>query len=318
MQITLTQVNGQSINLDTYAIKEYALDPNNSSQVQVFYYDQGAIAQIAVVSDTITDISKKSPYFFSVTDVSQSLNGLGITATIPISTVTAGIVAGNNVTINGMNAGVVISNTGSSLVVGQLNAPIPSGAKIKGYTTGNVTTGVASVNGTPTYTYAYSTTRYLNAEFRNFQTSPAGIGAVNCIYYFDEDSSIIDQIFVSDTMATIKSAIDGTGAVTQATSITTGVTKDTQKVVITTVNTNLAANASAVFTLSNKFITATSQLLVSVIGYAGTPSTNGLPYVYAKNRTTGAVDIVLANVHGTNALNNTPVTIQVEILNPLT
>lgn len=314
MQISVTLVNGKVIALDTFAIKEYAVNPNNSSYVDIYYYSEGAIANIATVIQSTADISKLAPTFISVTDVTQSLFGEGIVATIPFTVVSGTIVAGNYITINGIGAGICTSNSGGNLVVTGLTAPIVASAHIVGLN-GATPTGTATISGTVTYTYNYSKTRFINTLFRGTNVSPWSVGGVNCIYFFDEDSSILDQIYVSNSLTSLKSAINGIGVVTQITSITTGVTLDTQKGIITTVSSTLAAGASARFTVTNKFITSTSQLQATLIDYSGTFTTNGLPDCVIDNVTTGAFDIILFNAHGTNALSGTT-KIQFNILNP--
>jgi len=89
--------------------------------------------------------------------------------------------------------------------------------------------------------------------------------------------------------------------VTQATSITTGVTANGSSGVITTVSSTLAADASATFTLTNSKITAASVILLQV-AYGGTAAGN--PIVVLDNLAAGSVDIILTNA-GTAALDAT-------------
>jgi len=315
VQITLNQTNGQVINLDTFAIREFYPSPTNTSVTDVLYYAKGAIAKIATVTELPAAILKLSPFFFTVTDVSRSLNGVGITATIPFSSVNGTIAAGNNLTVNGVNAGIVRSNSGGNLVVDGFNAPLPAGAQLVGYANGNLTTGVSTYTTGATYAYAYTNTRYLNAQFRNTFIGTAGIGAVNLIRYFDEDSSVLDNVYVSDTLAVLKAATNGVGTVTQGTSATTTVILNSAKGIITSFASTLAAGASSRFTVTNTYATAASQILVSVIDYSGTFTTNGLPIVAIDTRAAGSFDIILANAHLLNALAGT-VGIQYEIVNP--
>ncbi len=315
MLISLTQTNGQVIRLDTFAIREFYPNPNNTSVTDVLYYAEGAIASIATVTELPAAILKLSPFFFSVTDVSRSLNGVGITATIPFSSVTGTIAAGDKLTVNGVNAGIVTANSGGNLTVAGFNSPLPDSAALVGYANGNAVTGRSTYTSGATYTYAYTNTRYLNGQFRNTYIGTAGVGAVNQIRYFDEDSSELDNVYVSDTLAVLTAAVNQTGTVTQITSATTGVTLNSAKGVVTTFASTLAAGASSRFTVTNTFATATSQILVSVIDYSGTFTTNGLPIAVIDGRTTGAFDIVLANAHLLNALNGT-VGIQFQIINP--
>lgn len=92
--------------------------------------------------------------------------------------------------------------------------------------------------------------------------------------------------------------------VTQITSTTTGVAVNSKKGIITTyATTNLAALGACTFTVTNNKITATSNVRVWIVDYAGTILTNGVPVIVgADNRTAGTFDIIYANTHATNAL----------------
>lgn len=87
-------------------------------------------------------------------------------------------------------------------------------------------------------------------------------------------------------------------AITQATSITTGVTINSMCGQITTVPSTLAAGAEAVFTVTNSDVAAADVISVSTT-YAGA----GTLIVNVNKVTAGAFDIVLANLHASNALN---------------
>lgn len=84
--------------------------------------------------------------------------------------------------------------------------------------------------------------------------------------------------------------------VTQATSITTGVTLNSKSGVITTVSTTLAAGASAsAFTLTNSTITSSSVILTNCEQGATGSSVNALVSSIAN----GSCNITLTNVGGT-------------------
>jgi hypothetical protein len=90
------------------------------------------------------------------------------------------------------------------------------------------------------------------------------------------------------------------GAVTQITSVTTGVTLNKVTGQITTVALTLAAGASARFTVTNSAINLTDiPVLSPVYGGAGTLS------VWPTNNLGGSFDIVLFNAHPSAALNST-------------
>lgn len=91
--------------------------------------------------------------------------------------------------------------------------------------------------------------------------------------------------------------LDG-ATVTQATSITTGVILNKISGVITTVASTLAAQGSAVFTVTCSEAETTSRILVNV-EYAGA----GIPVVTISAVAAGSFDVKLYNAHGANAFN---------------
>lgn len=103
----------------------------------------------------------------------------------------------------------------------------------------------------------------------------------------------------------VQSNNSASGAVTQITSITTGVTLNASKGIVTTVAATAGAAGATpnTFTVTNSFVQADSHISVYVIDYAGTIATNGNPFVIADNRADGTFDIIISNAHGTNALN---------------
>ena len=95
----------------------------------------------------------------------------------------------------------------------------------------------------------------------------------------------------------------GTDAtVTQAASVTTGVTINGSSGVITCFTSTQAAAAAApaTFTVTNPAVTPTSAVVASVAGYAGT---TGTPQVRTNAIAAGSFDIIVTNVHPTAALN---------------
>lgn len=94
------------------------------------------------------------------------------------------------------------------------------------------------------------------------------------------------------------------GTVTQATSITTGVTINTPAGVITTVSATTAAGATSTFTVTNAACLATSVVLASW-AYGGTLGTNGVPVVSINSVSAGSFTVNISNVDATNALSGT-------------
>lgn len=93
------------------------------------------------------------------------------------------------------------------------------------------------------------------------------------------------------------------GTVTQATSITTGVTLNTHSGQITTVSSTLAAAAEATFTVTNSTVSATDV----VIAHLGSTSSAGTPLVVVSAVAAGSFDVTIANLHASAALDNTMV-----------
>jgi len=105
-------------------------------------------------------------------------------------------------------------------------------------------------------------------------------------------------------MAVLGTTYLPTNAVTQITSLTTGVTINGQSGVITTFNAATgAAAAGAGFTVTNNAVLATSSVVATICNYSGTYGTNGFPMVYVQTVADGAFNIIPANLHASNALN---------------
>lgn len=88
------------------------------------------------------------------------------------------------------------------------------------------------------------------------------------------------------------------GAVTQASSSSTGVTLNRAVGQITTVALTTAAAAEEVFTVTNSLVAA-ADIVVAGTTYAGA----GTPVVSTKKTAAGAFDIVITNLHASAALN---------------
>ena len=91
---------------------------------------------------------------------------------------------------------------------------------------------------------------------------------------------------------------------TQSTSITTGVTINAKKGVITTQSATAGAAGATpqTFTVTNNTVSAGKVVKAFIVDYAGTIATNGNPFIIVDNITTNAFDIIISNAHGTNAL----------------
>jgi hypothetical protein len=302
--IALTQVsNGQTLDLDANNIVEVIANGTGSD---VSYFYQGAQSKIVNVTESPTVIQGKAPNIISVTDVSGSALAGGITATITYNTLVGTFEVGETLLVNGVGGGTIQSDSGTVLVVNFFSAPLPAGAKLSGRNSA----ATATETGTTTYTYKTSYTRYINAV-RILTAGSANIGAVNQLGYYDADNSVVEFIYVSNTLASILTAANNgqngypnfvKATVTQGTSITTGVTASAPAGVITTFSAALAADASAEFTVTNTFVSASSVVLANIVDYAGTDSTNGIPVVKVDTIGAGSFKIVISNAHSANAL----------------
>lgn len=112
------------------------------------------------------------------------------------------------------------------------------------------------------------------------------------------------QSALCDNVLTIGGTLrfTGRGTVTQATSITTGVTVNATSGTITTVSQTIAAGAEATFTVTNSSVAANDSVIVSL---ASTASAGGPFIVTVTAVAAGSFDISIANPHATNAGNNT-------------
>lgn len=102
-------------------------------------------------------------------------------------------------------------------------------------------------------------------------------------------------------------AVDGTltmsdgGTVTQATSITTGVTLNTNSGQITTVSSTLAAGSNATFVVTNSNCAAIDTPIVTLGVYAGA----GTPVVNCVRSAAGSFSVLIQNIHASSALDDT-------------
>lgn len=199
--IALTQVsNGLTFDIDANNIVEVVANGTGSD---VSYYYQGAQSKIVNVTQSPTAIQALAPNIISVTDVSGSSLAGGITATITYNTLVGTFEIGETLLVNGVGGGTIASDSGSVLVVNFFSAPLPSGAKLSGRNSA----ATATLTGTTTYTYNTSYTRYINAV-RILTADSANIGAVNQLGYYDADNSVVEFIFVSNTLAAIQTAVN--------------------------------------------------------------------------------------------------------------
>jgi hypothetical protein len=92
------------------------------------------------------------------------------------------------------------------------------------------------------------------------------------------------------------------GTVTQATSITTGVTLNKLAGAITTVSQTIAAAAEATFTVTNSTVAATDVVVVNI---KSTSSAGGPFLAYVSAVAAGSFNITITNPHASAAGDNT-------------
>jgi hypothetical protein len=103
------------------------------------------------------------------------------------------------------------------------------------------------------------------------------------------------------------------GTKTQATSRSTGVTFDTTtnrgklSGQITMNSASLAAAAEAKFTVTNKAVGAKDVVHICISGGYTAASTHGTPLLFVSAVNEGSFDIVMKNVHATNAIDEATV-----------
>jgi hypothetical protein len=138
-----------------------------------------------------------------------------------------------------------------------------------------------------------------------FPVAGSSIGdmAVNAAYRLGQGLTVV---FTANSatkwLYDCESSSEAANLVTQGTGVTTGVTANTPKGIITTFSQSAAAGVSSTFTVTCSAAAAASNIRAYVIDYAGIFTTNGLPVVSVDNRTAGSFDIVVSNAHGANAL----------------
>lgn len=94
--------------------------------------------------------------------------------------------------------------------------------------------------------------------------------------------------------------------VTQLTSISTGVTVNSSRGIVTTVALTAAARTVAgTFTVTNNYAVATSVVIPKVASYTGTYFTNGVPDVRVGTVADGSFTLLVLNTDDTNALAGT-------------
>lgn len=135
------------------------------------------------------------------------------------------------------------------------------------------------------------------ADFDTFSAAVAGILAPSTA----TDASVltVDGEAPDEAGNVVSKLIADKGTVTQATSVSTGVTLNQRSGVITTVSLALAADASATFTLTNSFID-TSSVIMLTCEYA--TASAGMLYATVSSTASGSAVIELTNV-GTATLN---------------
>ena len=235
-----------------------------------------------------------------------SLDSSSTTAASNLSTVGA---AGVDLTVSSTAGSVVVSGGEAAADAIQLTTSNAAGGVDVNAGTGGVavdTTGGLSLDSTST-TVASNLTTVGAAGVDLTVSSTAGSVVVDG----GEAAADAVQLTASDTAGGITLSAGSGGVVfpkstvTQITSITTGVTIDDVSGVITTVTATTAGEATDSFVVTNNRVLASSVVLVSLDGYSGTLSTNGLPLITVTGISAGSFTMNVSNAHGTAALSGT-------------
>ena len=104
---------------------------------------------------------------------------------------------------------------------------------------------------------------------------------------------VMEDIARADTGYSPKLEQNDGGTVTQITSITTGVTLNTNSGQITTVSSVLATGVDATFTVTNSEVAATDVVIVNTGSYGGTA--DGIPVCNCSAVAAGSFDINIRN-----------------------
>ena len=141
-------------------------------------------------------------------------------------------------------------------------------------------------------------------------------GSANASFIVEPGQEITFEGTSGTTWVTNIGSSQATGnIVTQGTNITTGVTVNATRGIITTFSASTAALGACTFTVTNNKCTAASNVRVWIVDYAGTILTNGVPILMGTdNHTATGFDIIYVNTHATNALSGA-IKIGFEVIN---
>lgn len=117
---------------------------------------------------------------------------------------------------------------------------------------------------------------------------------------FSAFTDALAALIASPTNSSVSDLISDKGTVTQASTISTGVTLSVLNGKVTTVSSTLAADASASFVVTNTKVATTSNIVLGV-NYAGT---QGVVVAEVTAQSSGSFTVKVDNC-GTQALNNT-------------
>lgn len=259
-----TTNTGQSVYKATSNAGNYQVTYTNASQ---------AAARTYITPDAGADAS------YAMTEGAQTLNGVQTYGAINIDKAATGMTA----LAGGAQAGTALASTFNNFTTVATtadSAQLPAGVLGKKIVVRNSAAKAMAVFG--------QTGASINGGSANASVS-VGPG---------------QEIAFEATAATTWVTKEGvSGAITQGTSITTGVTLNTKQGIITTFSASTAGLATCTFTVTNSTVTATSNISVWIVDYAGTIVSNGVPIIVgADNRTSGAFDIIYYNAHATNGL----------------
>ena len=107
-------------------------------------------------------------------------------------------------------------------------------------------------------------------------------------------------VVTSGLVNTNQIAYSNKGSVTQAGSLTSGVTLNSPVGAIRTVSTTLGTAGNSMFTCANSVVTASKYVMANIIDYSGS---TGVPSIIVDNITKGSFAINVRNSHPIQSLN---------------
>ena len=242
--------------------------------------------QGAIPFGNLTDVTLTSP---SSTQIVQYNGSAWVNASLPTYTISAL----TDTDINTATTNEILVYDGSDWV-NQDTATLTTVTVSGTVTGGTITDGTAIITGGTIST---------SGSLVGADLTVVGTGAAatfNASTFSDGSITITSGNITGVDSFTADHVFINKGNVTQGTSATTPVTVNASAGIITTVSQTIAASSLARFQVNNSEVDANSVVIVSVVDYP--EGSAGIPHVYVDDVENNQFDIVVANVHGSVAL----------------